>query len=145
MKRFLIPGLLCALLAVTAAGQGPFGPGGHSYIGNPVSGLFSSDRISMHQSFSASYLSSGKAGLFTNLYRNTIEYRVSDKLQMQLGLGYRYTPSAGGKAAANPLAARADRGMFLPSFTMSFRPSDAVLLQFQYETMDPYRTSWWGR
>ncbi|MCU0607556.1 MAG: hypothetical protein MUF78_09105 [Candidatus Edwardsbacteria bacterium] len=145
MKRFLIPAMLSALLAATAAGQGLFGPGGESYVGNPVSGLFSSDRISMHQSFSASYLASGKSGLFTNLYRNTIEYRVSDKLQMQLGLGYRFTPSAGARSSVNPLAVSADRGMFLPSFSMSYRPSGSVLLQFQYETADPFRYPWWGR
>lgn len=145
MKRLLITGVLCALTAAPAVSQGLFGPNGASYVGDPLSGLFSSDRISMHQSFSASYLSSGKAGLFTNLYRNTIDYRVSDKLQMQLGLGYSFSPLAGARATVDPAAGRSDRGRLLPSFSMSYRPSGSVLLQFHYETADPYHPWWWGR
>jgi hypothetical protein len=146
MRRSLFSIVTCALLAALAAGQGLFGPSGRSYIDQPTSGLFSQDRISMRQSFSASYLSSGKSGVFTNLYQNTIGYRLSDKLQLQLGLGYRFTPgSAGGSTPAGRFSTGSGKGLFLPSFSMRYQPSDAVMFQFQYQTVDPYAPLWWGR
>jgi hypothetical protein len=146
MKRIAIIAAVCALLAAFAAGQQPFGPDGSSYLGRPLSGLFSSDRISMRQSFTASYLSSGRSGVFTNLYRNTIGYRISDRLQVQLGLGYRFTPgnSAFASSSVRP-EARVNRGMFLPSFSMRYQPTDGVLIQLQYETVDPYQFQSWGQ
>jgi len=127
MKRTILLALCCALLTT---------PG--------LSGLFSSGKLSMRQSFTTSYLSSGKQGVFTNLYTNTVGYRISDKLQMELGLGYRFTPSAG-KQPASRFSAQGNRGMFLPSFSMRYQPSDAVVLQFNYQTIDPYQPQWWGR
>ena len=99
----------------------------------------------MQQSFSASYLSWGKQGVFTNLYTNTIGYRISDKLQLQLGLGYRFTPSGANQLSAGKFSAQGNRGMFLPSFSMRYQPSDAVIFQFNYQTVDPYQLQWWGR
>lgn len=146
MRRFVFAILSCALPSVMAAGQGLFSPGGSSYIGQPVSGLFSSDRISMRQSFSASYLSSGNSGVFTNLYHNSIDYRISDKLQLQLGLGYRFTPGGGnGSFALGRYGTGSGKGMVLPSFSMRYQPTDAVMFQLQYQTVDPYQPLWWGR
>ena len=146
MRRFVFSMVICALLTTLAAGQGVFGPDGRSYIGQSASGLFSPDRVSMQQSFSASYLSSGKTGVFTNLYHNTIDYRISDKLQLQLGLGYRFTPGGGNPSSAvGRYSAGSGKGMFLPSFSMRYQPTEAVMFQFQYQTVDPYQMMWWGR
>jgi hypothetical protein len=145
MNKALLSVICCAMLTAAAAGQGLFGPAGTSYVNPGTSGLFSADRISMRQSFTTSYLSSGKQGVFTNLYTNTIGYRVSDKLQLQLGLGYRFTPSAAGQQAGGRLGLQGNRGMFLPSFSMRYQPTEAVMFQFQYQTVDPYQMMWWGR
>jgi hypothetical protein len=146
MRRFVFSILISALLTAMAAGQGLFDPGGTSYVNQPISGLFSSDRISMSQSFSASYLSSGKTGVFTNLYQNTIDYRISDKLQLQLGLGYRFTPGNAGQSSPVGRYRTGDsKGMFLPSFSLRYQPADAFTLQFQYQTVDPYQPLWWGQ
>ena len=137
--------ICCAMLTAAATGQGLFGPAGTSYVNPGTSGLFSPDRISMRQSFANSCLSSGKQGVFTNLYTNTIGYRVSDKLQLQLGLGYRFTPSGANPLANGKFGIQGNRGMFLPSFSMRYQPSDAFILQLNYQTIDPYQLQWWGR
>ncbi len=146
MKRIASLVSVGAALAAMAGGQSLFGPEGSSYVGRPLSGLLGPDRITMRHSFTASYLSSGRSGVFTNLYRNTIDYRISDQLQLQLGLGYRFTPGDGALASASARPeGRAAQGMILPSFSMRYQPTEAVFIQFQYQTVDPFQPAWWGR
>lgn len=57
-----------------------------------LAGFLSSERFSMHHSFSASFLSMGGHGMMLNSYLNTIHYRISDPLTLRVNLGLMSTP-----------------------------------------------------
>ena len=57
-----------------------------------LAGFLSSERFSMHHSFSASFLSAGGHGMMLNSYMNTIHYRISDPLTLRVNLGLLSTP-----------------------------------------------------
>lgn len=57
-----------------------------------LAGFLSSDRFSMHHSFSASFLSAGGHGMMLNSYTNTIHYQISDPLTLRVNLGLMSTP-----------------------------------------------------
>lgn len=95
------------------------------------------NRLTMQQSFSMSYLSSGQGSLVSNLYRNSMSYRLTDNLEMNLDLAYRFTPNQFN--SLTPLQnGNNDQGMFLPSFGMKYQPSKSFLIEFQYNQVDPY-------
>ena len=94
-------------------------------------------RLSMNQSFSMSYLSSGRGSQLSNLYRNSLSYRITDNLEMSLDLAYRFTPNQFN--SLTPLQnSNNNQGMFLPSFGMKYQPNKSFLIEFQYNQVDPY-------
>jgi hypothetical protein len=97
-------------------------------------GFIDLSRLTMRQSFSMSYLSSGRGSLVTNLYRNNIGYRLTDHLEMNLDLAYRFTPSQ-----TNSLwsLSEGQNSLFIPSFGIKYQPSRSIMLELQYNQVDP--------
>ncbi|MBU1356537.1 MAG: hypothetical protein KJ620_08210 [Candidatus Edwardsbacteria bacterium] len=94
-------------------------------------------RLSMNQSFSMSYLSSSRGSLLSNLYRNSLSYRITDNLEMNLDLAYRFTPNQF-NSLSSLQSGNTNQGMFLPSFGMKYQPNKSFLIEFQYNQVDPY-------
>ncbi len=60
---------------------------------NVILGFLNSDRLSMHHTFSMSYMSLGNAGgMMVNSYMNTINYQISNPLFLRLNLGIMNSP-----------------------------------------------------
>ena len=80
-----------------------------------LSTLLDPSRWSMSQQYSVSFLSNGKQGFSQGLYINTIRFRLSDPLSMEVRLG-----------AVHGLGMDKNRGGvgFLQGATLQYRPSN---------------------
>jgi hypothetical protein len=131
MKRFNLFLLVSVVLASLAAAQlGPLDFSGVNNLNAGLGKIFDPSRLSMQQSFSVGYASSGKYSLLSNTYRNTMNYRISQKLELKLDLAYSYMPEAFNKSAYRLDSRR--QGMFLPSFGLKYQPSSNFTIQFEY-------------
>lgn len=138
MKKTILAVTFVFLAATIAAAQSiervSF-PGYNDHFLN--NGFLDMSRFSMKQSFSMSYLSTGKGSLVSNLYRNSMSYKISDQLQFSFDLAYRFTPSQFN--SIGPLqSAKTNHGIFIPSFGMKYQPSKNLLIELQYNQADPY-------
>ena len=90
--------------------------------------LFNPNRFHMTQSYSAMYMSSNSGSQSLGMYLNSIEYQVSDPLNIKLDLAYVHQPGA---LFNNSGVSLAD-GRILPAISISYRPSKNLLFQFNY-------------
>ncbi len=104
-------------------------------------GLLDPSKFHMSQSYSLSFFSYGKAMLNQGLYLNTISYRFSNPLWMQVQIGYLHQPfgqSAGVMSSNGKL--------FLHRASVVYTPSDKFTVVFDYQSMpvlfSPYLRSW---
>jgi len=134
VKLFLLASMVLASLA--GAQTNPLDFSGVNNLGSGLGKLFDPSRLTMQQSFSMGYASSGKSSLLSNTYRNTMNYRLSQKLDLKLDLAYSYLPAAFNKSAYQ-LNSRS-QGVFLPSFGLTYHPSPNVILQFEYNSPGSY-------
>lgn len=112
-------------------------PSYNSMFGNNFMDL---SRLTMKQSFSISYLGTNKGSLVSNVYCNSMSYRLTDKLELNLDLAYRFTPNQF-NSLSSLQSGNNNQGMFLPSFGMKYQPSKSFLIEFQYNQLDPYSYS----
>jgi hypothetical protein len=138
MKR--IQRILFVLAVVVAAGlraESPssslafksaesFQPGGF------LSTLLDPSRWSMSQQYSVSFLSNGKQGFSQGLYLNTIRFRLSDPLSMEVRLG-----------AVHGLGMEKNRSGvgFLQGATLQYRPSENTTFTVDVQSVP---SSVWG-
>lgn len=90
--------------------------------------LLDPSRVKMWQSYTFSYFS-GKGGSGNiGLYMNTIEYRPSDPLRIQVNLGYLHQPfsAIGGQSTG---------GKILPGFQLWYNPNSKFYLHINISTM----------
>ncbi len=145
MKRLTLLLTAAALAALPAVAQEPAVPvGSYNSLSGLYSGLIDPSRVTMSQSLSMSYSSWGKKGLYSNLYSNRINYRISDKLDLDMNLAVRYTPRQLNDQSLFQQG-RARESLFLPSFGLRYRPVSGVLLEIQYQQADPMAPNrYWG-
>lgn len=145
MRRFLLILPMLALAVSLSATQEPAIPtGSYNNLNGLYSGLLDPSRLTMSQSLSMSYATWGRSGIFSNLYSNRINYRISDKLDLDLSLAVRYTPQQLNDRSLFQQG-RAKESLFLPSFGLRYRPSNSILLEIQYQQVDPMApTRYWG-
>jgi len=142
VKLFLLALIVMATLA--AAQTSPLDFSGVNNLNAGLGKLFDPSRLSMQQSFTMGYASSGKSSLLSNTYRNSMNYRLSQKLELKLDLAYSYLPSAFNKSAYRIDGQR--QGMFLPSFGLKYQPSQNMIIQFEYNSPGSYGSNdLWGR
>ena len=96
--------------------------------------LFNPERFKMSQSYSM-FFSSGRNGGMRGMYENTINYKMSDKLNLRLNFGYMFQP--GFINSKKNSASNFNNGIFLPNFDLTYRPSKNTFLNFSYRTYTP--------
>jgi len=90
--------------------------------------LADSRDFQMHQSVTVSSMSGGGGSLTQSMVQNRIDYRLSDPLTLQLGLGI-LTPLQATGVAAQGL----QRGAYLiPDVGLEYRPSESLLFALRY-------------
>lgn len=105
--------------------------------------LIDPDKFEMSQSYSLSYLSSGNRSTNVGLYLNTMSYRFSDPLLVQLRVGYMHQPFGGSRSS---LASQQGR-VFIQGAHLLYRPTENMMISVDYENypsmlMSPYRYGW---
>jgi hypothetical protein len=108
-------------------------------------GLFDPTRLSMHHSFSMSYMTMGSAGgMMVNSYMNTIDYQISNPLFLRLNLGLMNIPYS---SLQNPVL---NNTQFFGGAELYYRPSDNTLLKFGFDVRPGYygpgyyNNGWYG-
>ena len=103
--------------------------------------LLDPNRFNMTQSYSFMYSSSKYGSQSLGLYLNSIEYQVSDPLQIRLDIGYMHNPGA---LVGNDNGYLGD-GKILPGISITWKPSEKFFLQFNYREMPVYYYSPYDR
>ena len=105
--------------------------------------LFDSNKLSISQSYSLSYFSTGGKGYNQGLYLNTINYQFSDPLLMQVRLGYLHQPFGG----SSILSQEANNKFFVQRAMLQYQPFKNTTLVIDYQAypsplMNPYYRTW---
>ncbi|MBI5805530.1 hypothetical protein HZA73_05745 [candidate division TA06 bacterium] len=138
IKLFLLVSMFLASLA--AAQTGPLDFSGVNNLNTGLGKLFDPSRFTMQQSFSVGYAASGKYSLFSNTYRNSMNYKLSQKLELKLDLAYSYMPAAFNKSVYQ--LNNRSQGMFQPSFGLKYQPSRNFVIQFEYNNPGNYGSNY---
>jgi len=107
---------------------------GDSRIENKFS-LFDLSRLEMHHSYSISYFSSSGTGTTIGMYINSIRYKISDPLTLNVSLAWMHQP---GNLLFKDRGTPTDYGSIFPSFSLEYRPSDKFHFQVEYLSLPAY-------
>jgi hypothetical protein len=105
--------------------------------------LLSSSKFSMSHSYSVSYLSMGSQGFTQGLYLNTMNYRFSDPLLMQVRIGYLHQPFG-----RKGISENSNGTLFVQRAMLQYKPSNNFSIRIDYQSlpsslmMSPYRRGW---
>ena len=89
--------------------------------------LLDPSRLHMSQSYSFMYSSSKYGSQNLGMYLNSIEYQISDPLQIRFDIAYLHSP--GSLVSGNGTL---QDGQILPGLSLRWRPSRNFLFQFDY-------------
>ena len=150
--RFIKSILIMTILSMTVipgfAQQNPdqssiFNPG--ELVQKPtgfLNQLIDPNKFSMSQSYSLSFMSSGKYSTNVGLYLNTLNYQIADPLTAQVRVGYMHQPLGG-------MSSQYDQSgkVFLQRAMLQYKPTDNMTFtldyqQIPYNAMSPYT---WNR
>ena len=100
--------------------------------------LLDPSRFSMSHSYSVSMFSVGGQTMSQGLYLNTMDFKFSDPLTMQVSIGYLHQPF-GGMDSQNPMNGK----VFLERARLEYKPSDKTYFsidfrQYPGSMMSPY-------
>jgi hypothetical protein len=108
---------------------------GESLVRSGESGLlfgwFDMDRLSMHHSYSLSYMSFGGRGLSVGMYTNSMFYQFSDPLSVQFDVSVMHSPfnNLGNKLGSDL------SGIYVTRAELNYKPSDNMLFRIQYRQL----------
>ena len=99
--------------------------------GGLLFGWFDPSRLTMHNSYSLSYTTSGSKGYSLGELTSNIAYRISDPLSVQFDVSLLHSPfnNLGGNFANNI------SGIYLTRAELNYRPSKNMFLQIQYRQL----------
>lgn len=106
-----------------------------------LNSLLDPSRFSMTHSYTMSFTRFGNQTLNQGLYLNTMNFRVSDPLLMQVRIGYLHQPFGGYGTAGD-----ANGKLFLQRAMVQYKPSDKMSIVFDYQAypspigVNPYYT-----
>ena len=101
---------------------------------NSILGFINMDNFSMHHSFGLSYLTAGGEGLSLATYTNSMMYKFSDNMNIQLDASFVTSPySSLGKDFQNSL-----QGIYISKAAFNYRPWDDVYISVQYRNYPNY-------
>jgi hypothetical protein len=99
--------------------------------GDLLSGWFDPSRLSFHNSYSLSYVTSGSYGLSLGALTSSIGYQLSDPLSVRFDVSLTHSPySTLGNNFTNSLT-----GVHLTRAELNYRPSKNTLIQLQYRQL----------
>ncbi|MDP2364238.1 MAG: hypothetical protein Q8M94_10785 [Ignavibacteria bacterium] len=140
MKKYLLVFVIIISSVVNAQFKDPVFPTGtpkDGIIDNSSGSLFgflSSENFSMHHSVGVSYSSIGGYGTSLATYTNSMMYKFSDKMNVQLDASFITSPySSFGKDFQNSL-----QGVYISRAAFNYKPWDDVSISFQYRSMPNY-------
>jgi len=107
---------------------------GESHIDNKFS-LLDLSRLEMNHSYSISYFSSGGHGTTIGMYINSMRYRISNAITVNLQLAWVHQP---GNFLNRDGGTPTDYGDILPSFSLEYRPSENVFIEIGYHSVPAY-------
>lgn len=106
--------------------------------GGLLFGWFDPNRLTMRHSFSLSYQTFGGQGFSLGTYTNSLMYKFSDPLNLQVDVTAMHSPfNSLGKQFQNDLS-----GIFVSRAELNYRPSENMLFQIQYRQLPA--SYWWG-
>lgn len=138
MKRFAVIFMILMIPTIMSAQfKTQTQPDISKKIAAPATNLFfgflNPDRLSMHHSFSASFMTMGNHSLMLNSYVNTIDYRISNPLLLKVNLGIANMPysSFGDNPGLNDT-------QFFGGAELQYRPSNSTSLSVGVNVMPGY-------
>ena len=99
--------------------------------GGLLFGWFDPSRLTMHNSYTLSYTTSGGKGYSLGDLTSSIAYKISDPLSVQFDVSLLHSPynNLGGNFANNI------SGIYLTRAELDYRPSKNMFLQIQYQQL----------
>ena len=106
---------------------------------NPLFGFLNSENFSMNHSYSMSYSSFAGNGLAMGVYTNSMMYKLSNNLNVQVDASFVHSPyNTFGKDFQSDF-----NKVYISNAAINYKPWDDVFVTFQYRNMpyysyDPY-------
>jgi hypothetical protein len=108
---------------------------------NSLFGFINPDNFSMHHSIGLSYSSFGGYGTSLATYTNSMMYKFSDNMNMQLDASFVTSPySSLGKDFQNSI-----QGIYISRAAFNYRPWDDFSISVQYRSIPNYLYDPFGR
>ena len=99
-----------------------------------INALLDPSRFSMSHSYSVSLFSVGKQTFSQGLYLNTMNYKFSDPLTMQVRIGFLHQPLGGMGLTNNPYDNQNGK-LFLQRARLQYRPSKNMSFTIDYQVL----------
>jgi len=94
-------------------------------------GFLNSDNFEMKHSYSLSYSSFGSEGLALGVYTNSLLFKLSNKMNVQVDASFIHSPySTFGKDFQNQL-----NGVYVTRAAFNYKPWDDVFISIQYRNL----------
>lgn len=107
-------------------GDAMFAPNKNIFLG-----IFNPANFKMTHSYSLSYTSFGKNGLALGVYTNSMFYKISDPLSVQLDLSLVHSPyNTFGRQFQNQF-----NGIFINRAALNWRPSENTLINIEFRSL----------
>jgi hypothetical protein len=140
MNNFIRTTMVLLVSSVIAVGQFRSQPEARSSVGGSLLrpddggllfGWFDPSRLTMHNSYSLSYTTSGGKGYSLGELTSNIAYQISNPLSVQFDVSLMHSPfnNLGGNFA-NDIS-----GIYLTRAELNYRPSKNMLFQIQYRQL----------
>ncbi len=101
---------------------------------NLLFGFFNPANFRMSHSYSLSYSAFAGQGLALGVYTNSMFYKISDPLSMQVDISLVHSPyNSFGKQYQNQFS-----GIFINRAALNWRPSENTLINFEFKNLPSY-------
>ncbi|MEJ5306169.1 MAG: hypothetical protein WHV63_09535 [Ignavibacteria bacterium] len=99
--------------------------------GNLLFGFFNPSNFKMSHSYNFSYTSFGKSSLALGVYTNSMFYKISDPLTMELDISLTHSPfNSFGREFQNQF-----NGIFVSRAALNWRPTENTLINVEFRNL----------
>lgn len=140
MKKYLFASIVLISISINAQFKDPVfetekpKDGIMNNSSNSFLGFINPDNFIMHHSFGLSYSTFGGQGMSLANYTNSMMYKFSDKMNVQLDASFVTSPySSLGKDFQNSI-----QGIYVSRAAFNYRPWDDVSISIQYRNIPNY-------
>jgi hypothetical protein len=105
---------------------------------NLILGFINPNNFTMNHSFSVSTMASPYGNISLTSYINTMNYRISNKLNVSADVKFQYSPYASSNLGQNYTNSLQNNlnGVFLSRASLNYRISDYSSINFEYRRID---------